>query len=679
MEIAIDTNFLAAANRLSVQERGRAFTFVCKFMENPKQPGLSLERVHQAKSPHIWSARVSDDLRAIIYQEGETALLLYVDHHDAAYNWASKHVIEHHRKTGVLQIVEIPKTTETPTAGSKKDYAAPCLFDGRSDDYLLSLGVPELWLPTVRQIKTDDELIQVVEKLPPDVGERLLDLAAGKLVTPPAPVSPTAPLSESEDASRSLFIVKSKDELRFLLDAPMAKWIAFLHPSQKKLVQGNFNGAVKVTGSAGTGKTVVAMHRARHLAAQGRRVLVTSFVQTLCRNIERNLQLFCTPEELQRITVSHVHRLAADFLSEAGEDWRPVPDQKIAEALTEFFSKSSCPLDPETLLAEWQSVVEAQGITSWEQYRSASRVGRGRALTIKDRKAVWEIIEQLQHGLNERREISFSGLCRRATELIKTGKVSSPFDAVVVDETQDLQAQELLMLAALTPHKHLMLVGDGGQRIYAGKVTLKSLGVDVRGRSHVLRVNYRTTEQIRRFADGLLEREADDLDGERESRTETRSLLSGPEPQLRGFESRAAQNDFVAEQIQQFLRQGRAPDEIAVFARQSKLLSQIEDRLKKANVPYYRLSKDDFPQEPAVNLGTMHRAKGLEFKVVFVIDADDETLPSASLLNKKTDEQLRDDFIEQERQLLYVSVTRARDVVFVTWAGEPSRFLVRKE
>lgn len=674
METAIDTNFFTVAGRLSNQDRGRALTFVGKFLENPKQPGLSLERVQQAKSDHLWSGRVSDDLRAIIYQEGESAVLLYVDRHDAAYNWAGRHVIERHQKTGVLQIVEIPKTTEIPVAGSK-DHTASCLFAGRSNDYLLSLGVPELWLPTVRQIRTDDELIEVIEKLPPDVGERLFDLAAGKLVTPPTPVSPTAPLSENEEASRNLIIVRSKDELRFLLDAPLAKWIAFLHPSQKKLAHGNFSGAVKVTGSAGTGKTVVAMHRARHLAAQGRRVLVTSFVQTLCRNIERNLQLFCTSVELERITVSHVHRLAADFIREAGESWQPVDDQKIAEVLGQLSSRGNCPLDPENLFAEWQSVIEAQGITSWEQYRGASRAGRGRALTIKDRKAVWEIIERLQQRLAERREISFSGLCRRAAELIKTGKVRSPFDAVVVDEMQDLRAQELLMLSSLAPHDNLMLVGDGGQRIYAGKVTLKSLGVDVRGRSHVLRLNYRTTEQIRRFADGLLSAEADDLDGGRESRTETRSLLSGPEPRRKGFDSRPAQNDFVAEQIQQLLRQGRTPDEIAVFARQAKLLDQIENRLNKAGIPCYRLSKEDFPHEPAVNLGTMHRAKGLEFKVVFVIDADDETLPSASLLKKKTDEQLRADFVEQEQQLLYVSVTRARDGVFVTWAGEPSRFL----
>lgn len=673
MEIAIGETFFTAVNRLSAQDRGRILTFITKFQENYKQPGLSLERVHRAKSNHIWSGRVSDDLRAIIYMKGEHAILLYVDHHDEAYNWANRYVVEPHPKVGMVQIVEIPKTTESPVASSKHQPA--CMFDRYKDDYLLSLGVPELWLPTIRQIRTEDELFEVTEKLPLYVSERLLDLAAGKLPTPPTPVSPTAPFNESE--ATNLMIVRSKDELRFLLDAPLAKWIAFLHPSQKKLVHNKFKGAVKVTGSAGTGKTVVAMHRAKYLASQGDRVLVTSFVQTLCRNIERNLQLFCTPEELKQITVSHVHKLAEDLIKEAGESWQPVDDQNIAEMLKQL-SSSNCPLDPENLLAEWQSVIEAQGITSWDQYRGASRAGRGRALTIKDRKVVWTIIEQLQQRLAECGKVSFSGLCRRATELIKIGKVKSPFDAVIVDEMQDLRPQELLMLSSLAQHDKLMLVGDGGQRIYAGKVVLKSLGIDVRGRSHVLRLNYRTTEQIRRFADSLLSPEVDDLDGGLESRIETRSLLSGPEPQCKGFNSREEQYNFVVAQIHQVLRQGRTLDEIAVFARQSKMLAQIENFLKRAAIPCYLLNKENFPNEPAVHLATMHRAKGLEFKIVFVIDVDYETLPSASVLKKKTDEQLQADFIEQEQQLLYVSVTRARDIVFVTWAGEPSRFLKMK-
>jgi hypothetical protein len=342
--------------------------------------------VQQAKSPNLWSGRVSKDLRAILQKDGETWIAVYVGRHDDAYDWASKYIVGKHPLTGIWQVVPMPVVTDSDPADTR---SSPALFASRPDNYLLSLGVPEIWLPTIRQIRTEDELFSVVEKLPQDVGERLLDLAAGKLVTPPPPVSLKASPVENEDASRDLIVIKSRDELRMILDAPMAKWIAFLHPTQKRLARGEFNGAVKVTGSAGTGKTVVAMHRARHLASQGYSVLLTSYVNTLCRNLERNLRLFCLPEELERITVSAVHRTAHDLVKAAGENWQPVEDQKVESLLKEYAKNAECPLDTEGLFAEWRDVIEEQGIATWDEYRGASRVGRGRALTVKDQKTVW--------------------------------------------------------------------------------------------------------------------------------------------------------------------------------------------------------------------------------------------------------------------------------------------------
>jgi len=670
MAVAIGKTFFNAIQKMSNDDRGRILTFLDKFCENPAHPSNSLERVQQAKSDNVWSARVSKAIRAIIAKDGEDWALVYVDHHDDAYHWTELRSIERHSRTGELQIVELP-TVVPPTFESKR-IGHQALFDRYSDDYLLSLGLPELWLATIRHIVNEEELIEIIEKLPFDVAERLFDLAAGKLVTPPTPI---VSLAEAADQTQNLFLVRSQDELRPLLDAPMATWIAFLHPTQRKLAYGSFNGAVKITGSAGTGKTVVAMHRAKHLAGQGRRVLLTSFVNNLCHNLRRNLQLFCSADELSQITVSTVHHQALMLLKSAGQIWEPVGDDDL-QVLLNSLTERDCPLAGETLFAEWRDVVQAQGIMDWEQYRSASRVGRGRPLTVKDRKAVWTVIERFHQTLSNSGKCSFTGLCLRALDLLHNG-LASPFDAVIVDEVQDLGLPELRLLAALAGvgADRLMIVGDGGQRIYAAKHSLKSLGIDVRGRSHVLRINYRTTEQIRRFADALLGQEADDLEGGKQSRQGTRSLLSGPEPMLKGFDTRQSQCDFVVEQIQQLLKFSRTPDEIAIFARQAYLLSMVETRLKRANIPFHRLSKEDFPAEPMVSLGSMYRAKGLEFKFVFVIDASDDQLPFAKALDKKTDETALADFLEQERQLLYVSLTRARDCVFVTWAGRMSRFL----
>jgi len=650
-------------------------TFVSKFFDNPAHPSLSLERVQQARSDNVWSARVSRELRAILSRDGEDCVLVYVDRHDNAYQWAASRSIERHKRTGASQIVELPTiTTALPTPRQG-------LLDAYPDSYLYSLGVPQLWLPTLRQISTEDALLEVLQKLPQDVAERLCDVAAGRLVAPPAPISALSAAVEDADQAHNLFVVRSRDDLRPLLDAPMATWIAFLHPTQRKLAYSTFNGVLKVTGSAGTGKTVVAMHRARHLAQQGQRVLLTSYVNTLCHNLRRNLQLFCTSDELRRITVSTVHAIAQNLLREAGETWQPVGDQQVMEWLQPCLASRGSPFDAEAVLAEWREVIQAQALSSWEAYRSASRTGRGRPLAVKERKVIWEALEQLQHIMFQRQETDYPGLCRRALSLLVAGRIRRPFDAVIVDEMQDLGASELRLLAVLAGQgaDGLTLVGDGGQRIYAAKYSLKSLGIEVRGRSHVLRLNYRTTEQIRRFADRILGNTVDDLEGGKESRRATVSLLSGPEPTLQPCETRAKQGDFVAAQISQLLRSGRTPDDIAVFAPQARFLDVIETRLKRAGIRLHRLSREDFPQQPGISLGTMHRAKGLEFKCVFVIDVSDDYVPYAAALSRKTDAQLREDFLEQEKQLLYVSLTRARDVTCVTWVGQPSRFLQVRE
>ena len=459
MAVAIEVSFLSATQKLTNADQGRVLTFVSKFFDNPAHPGLSLERVQQAKSDNVWSARVSRDMRAILFRDGADCVLVYVDHHDDAYQWAASRSIARHDRTGALQIIALPTTKATGTAALPTPHQG--LFALYTDDYLHSLGVPQPWLPTIRQISTEDELIEVLQKLPQDVAERLCDVAAGRLVTPPAPISALSAAAEHADQARNLFVVRSRDDLHPLLDAPMATWIAFLHPTQRKLAYSSFNGAVKVTGSAGTGKTVVAMHRARHLAQQGQRVLLTSYVNTLCHNLRRNLQLFCTGEELQRITIATVHTIAHNLLKEAGEAWQPVEDQHIIEWLQPLLAARPCPLDAEAVLVEWRDVIQAQAISSWESYRSASRIGRGRPLTVKDRQVIWEIIAQLQYLMLKRRETDFSGLCRQALELLVTGRMRSPFDAVIVDEMQDLGASELRLLAALSGHgtNRLMLWG----------------------------------------------------------------------------------------------------------------------------------------------------------------------------------------------------------------------------
>ncbi len=253
VEVNLAKTFLVSTQQLSSADQGRVFKFMTKFMENPAHPSISLERVQNTEGG-MWSARITQGLRAIIHRSGPRNTLLYAGQHDEAYHWAERRRLEHHPITGTLQIVETTETAQELLATSATDVPSKGVFDSYPDAYLLSLGVPEDWLPTLRLVRHEDQVLTVVERLPEEVGERLFALASGEFVTPPTPVSPSLPLAEHPDNRRRFWVVQDAEELRDILSRPLAEWVKFLHPSQERLVTGTFRGAVKVTGSGGHGK-----------------------------------------------------------------------------------------------------------------------------------------------------------------------------------------------------------------------------------------------------------------------------------------------------------------------------------------------------------------------------------------------------------------------------------------
>lgn len=672
MGVLVASGFFDAMGKLAAREQSACTSFIVMFQQNPKQPGISLERLDSV-SKHLWSGRVNQDLRAIIYQDGDAWALLHVDHHDAAYRWAERRDIARHPVTGALQIFDLVETVV------EQKVAKPVrrgMFDEQEDAYMVSLGVPPTWVPAIRQITTDDELLEVGGKLPDDVFDRLLRVSQGELVTPPAPIAATKPLESAAGSSTGFYVVADAADLANVLAAPLDRWIAFLHPSQRAIVDASPKGAVKVTGSAGTGKTVVGLHRARTCARRGHRVLLTSFVSTLCDNLQRNLRKLCTKEEFGRITVSTIDKQALLLARKVDGKLQPASTETVKKLLADLSARHTPQVPPAFVAAEWDAVIDAQGIATWPEYRSASRTGRGKPLSVTDRKLLWQVYGEVFATLSSRHEATWSRISRRALEALDTGKVKSPFDAVIVDELQDLRSTALRLVRALVGNRPelLMLLGDAGQRIYASKVALSALGIDVRGRSHVLRINYRTTEQIRRAADLVAADSSDDLDEGTEDRTRTRSLMKGPAPTFVGFSERADELADAVRWIKDCRAKGLALDEIAVFARTSKRADEALAKLSSAGLATAGLD-DEHVTPDAVQVGTMHRAKGLEFKAVLVVDCSADTLPSPGLMKSAVDPQDRDNALARERQLLYVAMTRARDLLRVTWTGKPSTFL----
>jgi Txe/YoeB family toxin of Txe-Axe toxin-antitoxin module len=672
VETAFASDFWSFRHRLDKNEQSRVIEFVDKFQQDPTLPGISLERIGSVQRG-IWSARITQDLRAILHRDGPRATLLYADHHDDAYGWADRRKVAPHPVTGTLQVVVTTEAAEQRVQQTPAAPSIPLLFAEHADDYLLSLGVPDSWLPLLRKLRAEDQLLGVLDDLPADVAERLFKLAGGELVAPPAPVPPDRPLTANPDALRTFYVPAHDAELFHLLSQPFEKWLVYLHPSQRRPVDRDANGPTKVSGSAGTGKTVVALHRARRHARAGERVLLTSFVTTLCRNIESGLRLLCTPDEQRAIQVRTIHSTALDLCHQAGLRPQPVLDKDLEELL----GNAPPPFSTAFLLREWHDVLDAQGITTWDAYRSAPRRGRGTPLTVKERKSLWDVFEPAIAALQSGNKATWQTICRLAREALEQGRIQSPYDAVLVDEVQDLKPQDLRLAAALTAKNpgNLTLVGDTGQRIYPGGFSLRALGIDVRGRSHILHLNYRTSEQIRRAADRILASAADDMDEGHESRAGTRSVFAGPEPTLHGCFSAEEEAAWIAARCAELLDRGLKPAEIAVFARTNKQVQRIAEALQACGHKTAVLTNDSADRPLAIHLGSMHRAKGLEFRAVFAAGCSDYFLPMRSVLDRITDPADRDEASDRERNLLYVSMTRARELLHVSWPGRPSPFL----
>ena len=669
-------SFFHAAARLSGHEK-RILGFVSKFLSNPANPGASLERVTRAGSKNVWSARISRELRAILHRDGSVWALLHCGHHDDAYQWARRRTIGRHEVTGQLQIVktvEVEREIERIRTSTEPNEDAPPLFADHGDPYLLSVGVPKIWLPVIRKLRSEDQLLEIHEKLPSCAGDNLLDIADGKLVTPPKPLAGHRPVTDAPGMqSRFFFVSDDVQGLRAALQAPLERWIAFLHPDQRSMVEREFSGPAKVSGSAGTGKTVVAMHRARTLARRGERVLLTTFTTTLKQNLEQGLRMLCSDEELRAIDVRTVDSAALSVAKRGGS--RVYPNEKAVATCLEECRERMAPLMPAKFVeAEWNRVIQMQGIETWDAYRTARRIGRGKRMPVAERRQLWPVFEATLRMTAEKRVCTWSGMSTIASRLLREGKVSSPCTAVVVDEVQDLTTSKLRFLHALcaAAPENFMICGDAGQRIYPGGFSLRALGIEVRGRSTVLRVNYRTSRQIQKWADRVRPAAVDDMEGGRESRIRARSVFRGPEPRGLGARSWDEEAQAALGVIMEWRAAGYEDSEIAVFARSVRRLGRLKQALDGAAIAWDNLAKAR--RRKAVQMGTMHRAKGLEFKVVLVLGCDEHSLPSYQA-RKIEDESEQQNEIDLERNLLYAAMTRARDELVLTWAGPPSPFL----
>lgn len=709
IQVAISQDFLTAIVRLPRAQQKKVNQFVSKFRNDPLATGINYEKINDAANSDMRSVRIDQAYRGIVLKpkQGNVYILLWVDHHDEAYDWARRHQCKIHPKTGAIQLYTTninenqsePESTEVVDKALEKPEELSYLFSNYSSEQLLELGLPEEFIDKITKIRTIQELEDFSDNLPNEAYEALYFLADG---IPYDEVlddykSNAAEEFDTEDFAAALaregskrrFVVVDDEALEQMLDAPLEKWRVFLHPSQRKLVERDWNGPVRVLGGAGTGKTVAAIHRAKWLSSNlngssNRKILFTTFTKNLAADISEHLAQICSHSELSNIETVHIDSWVHKFLKRNNYNYDIVYPGDTNPKRVNSWKRALDNKSPELDLSdhfyeeEWKLVVQEQSITDKSEYIRAKRNGRGTRLNRKERLLAWAVFEEYLLQLNHNRIKEMPDAMRDCIAIIDSKNIKPIYESVVVDEGQDMGSQAYELIRRIVPEgkNDIFIVGDGHQRIYRNKVVLGRCGINIIGRSRKLRVNYRTTEETKQLAVSVLDNvPVDDLNAGQDTSKGYVSLMHGELPEIIVKDSFGEEADAIVERIEQLEAAGAKLQDICIVARTKRYRDAIGNELSKSGIQVYEVMANgvDRRHHEGVRLATMHRVKGLEFQNVFIVGCSQNNIP---LQNFKSDDpvELREHEMS-ERALLHVAMTRAMRSLTISCNGELTSFL----
>ena len=691
--VAISTDFLTSFASLPKQKQGKATEFFNKFRTNPNSPGINYEKIDEGIDKNICSVRIDDTYRAIVVRCPDTNvyMLLWVDHHDEAYAWAKRKKCSINKVTGGVQVFDVQEVAV------EKQVEKESPFGKYTDDQLTRMGLPEEQIPMIKSLETLDEFYAMKKSIPEDAYEGLEWLAHDfdydEVIETLYEDKPEDVNSEdfvaalqSDSSKKSFVIVDGEEELKRIMAEPLEKWRIFLHPTQRKIVNRDFSGSARVLGGAGTGKTVVAMHRAKRLAADlttGKQVLFTTYTRNLADDIRENLRKIASVEQMKRIEVINLDAWVASFLHDQGYEYNISYGDELDKVWNDAIAQAGGALDytKNFYIDEWIKVVQAQEAYTKEKYIKASRIGRGLRLDRIKRIKVWEVFEEYMNLLDERKLRDSEFAMYECRIILEKQFPAGRYEHIIVDEGQDLSPSAFRLIRALAgePHQNdIFIVGDAHQRIYRNKAILSKCGINVRGRARKLRINYRTTEEIRKYAFGLLKGVSfDDMDEEYDDGDNCQSLTHGEKPVIQKFNTPEDEMEFIVKEIKDLEAVGVPRKDICLVARTHKLINGYKDGLRNNGIDVFEITtnKVDDRSRDEVRIATMHRVKGLEFNYIFAAGMSNKALPNGVRSDFSDDVSL-EEFETEEKCLLYVALTRARAGAYVTCYGTMSNLIV---
>jgi hypothetical protein len=709
--VALTVDFMRSFSNLPRTKQKKVREFVQKFQSNPTSPGINFEKLQHVVDSKVRSVRIDQEYRGIVLhpEVGNVYVLAWVDHHDAAIDWARERKFEINPVTGAFQI--IPTETgleriggtileETATKGAGPVSPIP-MFQGVGDDALISLGVPSPLIAIIRHIVREDQLEALSTAFPGEVSDALFLLGAGasveEILAERKKTGQIAELGaetvdfegalEHPDSKRWLRVIEGPMALSEILAAPLDLWRVFLHPSQESLVKRHFKGPARAFGGAGTGKTVVAMHRAQHLAKEvftepTDRILVTTYTRNLAEAIGTNLGNLCG-EEFERIDVASLDSWANITLRSLGVEFKLLAKDSDRR---DYWAEAESAVDTgglslDFLMDEYEAVILSQGIESLGEYIKADRAGRGIPLRRSQRIVAWGMFEEYRNLLQASNAFEYEDVIRELRKRLedeKQDKPPLPYRTVIVDEVQDMSPERLRLVRAIVPRgeNDIFLAGDPHQRIYGRPLVFSRLGIEVRGRSSKLRVNYRTTGAIRRYSMHVLKGvDFDDMDGGSEGQAGTYAIREGTTPRIVHLSDEVAQLKFLTQELNSVISNGTAPESICVCAARNALVKELHTYCSNSGIEGIILD----PRHKQTDLGgirlaTFHRVKGLEFTHVFVAHANKGEIPRPFDGNPE-DKVRRREHDARQRSMFHVVCTRARDELTIMSCREPSEFI----
>lgn len=702
MEIGFSDEFISRVNRLGSTDVKRVWTAVDKFRQDPSHPSLNFHPIQGDTSRRLHSLRASDDVRVLVVRQGAVHLLVDADHHDKLYQRADRLRFVANPATGFIGLLSLDKAEHPPVHAERDALADRAgVFDRWTTTDLSDAGFDAGEIDVLRACKTEDDLLKgALDEETTLRAIEILELTPDEWRTPS--LDPTA---DAEDRLRRAIVqhgamagispLFTPDEVARIAAAPIEDWMIFLHPDQQSAAQRRYDGPARVRGSAGTGKTVVALHRAVALAKrfveEGRSnpILFTTFIRTLPPVLEQ-LYLRLPGAIPGAVHFVNVDKLANKVCRDAG-DYLTIDSSANDAAFASAWHRVAT---PDTALAlsgltrgylrdEITAVIKGRGLRTVEEYLGVERTGRGTRLHEPLRRQVWELGLEWDRQMAQRGSVDFADVVIRARDYARA--LPSPqYAAAIVDEAQDLSLAGLQLVRALVNGPDgldrpdgLLLVGDGAQRIYPGGFTLRQAGVEVRGRTTVLRRNYRNRPEIVAAAMAVAgDRLVDDL-GDQYKRGEAEALpvrSSGLKPILVVCGGLADEVRYISQRLRDLVdRRAVSYGDAAVCAATNQQVAEVRALLEETGIPTQPLDRYEGKPTNQVKLGTHHRAKGLEFKLVFLPRLGENEFPRKRPAGQSDDEYSEE--ISRSISQLFVAMTRARDGLVLLASAGPSSAL----